>query len=99
MKALEGTFDTSLSTNNITSFIQFQLDDMRGWEFETQNLDGYNSMAKTYTFPKQDLYVMIPNKKTVEAAKKKIQEYLGNVEETKEEDKENTETKENDTKE
>lgn len=99
LKALEGTFDTSLSTDNITSFIQFQLDDMRGWEFESQNLDGSNSMAKTYTFPKQDLYVMIPNKKTVEAAKKKIQEYLGNVEETKEEDKENTETKENVTKE
>ena len=76
MKALEGTFDTSLSTNNITSFIQFQLDDMRGWEFETQNLDGSNSMAKTYSFPKQDLYVMVPNQKTVEKAKQKIQEYL-----------------------
>ena len=94
MKALEGTFDTSLSTNNITSFIQFQLDDMRGWEFETQNLDGSNSMAKTYTFPKQDLYVMIPNKKTVEAAKKKIQEYLGNVEETTENNETEETTKE-----
>ena len=97
MKALEGTFDTSLSTNNITSFIQFQLDDMRGWEFETQNLDGYGEMTKTYTFPKQNLYVMVPYKKTVDAAKRKIQEYLGNV---KEEDKiddgsaENSESKE-----
>ena len=76
MKALEGTFDTNLSTNNITSFIQFQLDDMRGWEFETQNLDGSNSMGKTYSFPKQDLFVMIPNQKTIDAAKIKIQEYL-----------------------
>ena len=77
MSALEGTFDTNLSTENITSFIQFQLDDMRGWSFETQNLDGSNSMAKTYSFPKQDLFVMIPNQKTVEAAKEKISEYLG----------------------
>ena len=45
MKALEGTFDTSLSTANITSFIQFQLDDMRGWEFETSNLDGSGKMT------------------------------------------------------
>lgn len=92
MKALEGTFDTSLSTNNITSFIQFQLDDMRGWEFETQNLDGYNSMSKTYTFPKQDLYVMIPNQKTIEEAKKKIQEYLGNIKENNETDETITNT-------
>lgn len=76
MDALEGTFDTNLSTKNITSFIQFQLDDMRGWEFETQNLDGSNSMAKTYSFPKQDLYVMIPNQKTINEAHEKIREYL-----------------------
>ena len=94
LKALEGTFDTNMSTENITSFIQFQLDDMRGWEFETQNLDGYNSMAKTYSFPKQDLYVMIPNNKTVDDAKKKIQEYLGNVkEEINDETVEKDETK------
>lgn len=72
MKALEGTFDTNLSTDNITSFIQFQLDDMRGWEFETANLSGSGAMAKTYTFPKQDLYVMIPNQKTIDDAKEKI---------------------------
>ena len=76
MNALEGTFDTNLSTRNITSFIQFQLDDMRGWEFETQNLDGTNSMGKTYSFPKQDLFVMIPNQKTIDEAHKRIQEYL-----------------------
>ena len=49
---------------------------MRGWEFETQNLDGSNSMAKTYSFPKQDLYVMIPNQKTINEAHEKIREYL-----------------------
>ena len=76
MKALEGTFDTNISTNNITSFIQFQLDDMRGWEFETSNLTGSGAMAKTYTFPKQDLYVMIPNQKTVDEAKNRIKEFL-----------------------
>ena len=94
LNALEGTFDTSLSTKNITSFIQFQLDDMRGWEFETQNLDGSNSMAKTYTFPKQDLYVMIPNQKTVNAAKEKIQEYL-NDDGTKKEETNNVENTNN----
>ncbi len=90
MKALEGTFDTNLSTNNITSFIQFQLDDMRGWEFETQNLDGTNSMGKTRSFPNQNLFVMIPNQKTINQAKEKIKEYLEETNETVT-DTENTE--------
>ena len=33
-------------------------------------------MAKTYSFPKQDLYVMIPNQKTINEAHEKIREYL-----------------------
>lgn len=76
MKALEGTFDTDLSTDNITSLIQFQLDDMRGWEFETANVTGTDGMGRTYSFPKQDLYVMYPDQKSIDEAKAKIEEYL-----------------------
>ncbi len=76
MKALEGTFDTDLSTNNITSFIQFQINDMRGWEFETANLTGRDSMNATYSFPKMQLYVMIPDQASIDDAKAKIENVL-----------------------
>ena len=76
MKALEGTFDTDLSTNNITSFIQFQINDMRGWEFETANLTGRDSMGATYSFPKMQLYVMIPDQASIDEAKLKIENVL-----------------------
>ena len=76
LKALEGTFDTNFSTDNITSLIQFQLDDMRGWEFETANVTGTDGMGRTYSFPKQDLYVMHPDQKSIDEAKAKIEEYL-----------------------
>ncbi len=76
MKALEGTFDTDLSTNNITSFIQFQINDMRGWEFETANLTGRDSMGATYSFPKMQLYVMIPDQASIDDAKLKIENVL-----------------------
>ncbi len=33
LSALNKSFETDLSTDNITSLIQFQLNDMRGWEF------------------------------------------------------------------
>ena len=44
------------------------------WDISTYNLDGENSLEYTYTYPKEKLYVMIPNKDIVEAAKSKIEE-------------------------
>ena len=76
MGALEGNLDTNFTTENITSFIQFQLDDMRGWTFETSNLDGPSGSAKTYSFPKQYRPVVFPKQETIDKAKEKIAEYL-----------------------
>ena len=76
LAALEGNMETNLSTDNITSFIQFQLDDMRGWEIETSNLDGPSGSAKTYSFPKEYRPVVFPDQKTIDKAKEKIAEYL-----------------------
>ncbi len=76
LSALSKSFETDLSTNNITSLIQFQLNDMRGWEFESANVTGSDAMNYTYSFPKQKLYVMIPDQATVNAAKEKIAEVL-----------------------
>ncbi len=76
MNALEITLDTNLLTDNITSFIQFQINDMRGWEFESANLVGTDGIAPTYSFPKMQLYVMNPDQESIDVAKAKIGEYL-----------------------
>ncbi len=76
LAALEGNMETNFSTENITSFIQFQLDDMRGWEIETSNLNGPSGSAKTYSFPKEYRAVVFPDQKTIDKAKEKIAEYL-----------------------
>lgn len=76
LSALNKSFETDLSTNNITSLIQFQISDMRGWEFERANVTGTDSMNYTYSFPKQQLYVMIPDQESIDAAKVKIEEVL-----------------------
>ena len=77
LKALDGTFETSLSTKNITSLVQFQINDMRGWNFATSNLNGSGGMAYTYSYPKRKLSVMYPNQKTIDKAKAKIKEVMG----------------------
>ena len=76
LKALSGSFETDLSTKNITSVVQFQLNDMRGWNITTANLDGPTGMEPTYTCPKCKRSVMYQNPKTVKAAQEKIKEIL-----------------------
>ena len=76
LKALNGSFETNLSTANITSLVQFQLNDMRGWNFITSNLDGTSGNAPTYSYPKSSLSVMYPNQKTIDTAKAKIKEIM-----------------------
>lgn len=76
LKALEGTFESNLSTDNITSVVQFQLNDMESWEFITSNLNGTGGMEPTYSYPNSSLSVMFPDQKTVEEAKAKIKEIL-----------------------
>ena len=76
MKSLEGTFDTSISTEDITSLVRMQLDDMASWEVEQYSVNGKGQLTKTYSYPNQNLYVMFPDKNTVNTAKEKIKKVL-----------------------
>ncbi len=76
LKSLEGTFETNITTDEITSLVKMQLDDMRGWEISTYNVTGTDSYEYTRSYPKQQLYVMVPDNKTVATAKEKIKQAL-----------------------
>ncbi len=79
MNALSGSFETSLTTDEITSFVKMQLEDMVPWTINSYNLDGTTGSALTYSYPTQYLSVMYPNWATVETAKLKIQDVLSGV--------------------
>lgn len=76
LNSLNGSFDTNISANDITSLANMQLDDMAKWTVETYNLDGPTGMAYTYSYPNQLLSVMYPDEATVETARKKIKQIL-----------------------
>ena len=78
LKALSGTFETNISTDEITSLVKMQLSDMRGWSISTYGVNGSNSYSKTYLYPNNELYVMIPDEKTIEEAKQKLNNALKN---------------------
>ena len=80
LQALNGSFDTNMTSDDITSLVRMQLDDMKSWTIESYNINGKGEMTKTYSYPNQNLYVMMPNLDTVTTAKNKIKTVL---EETK----------------
>jgi len=72
LKTLEGSFQTNMETEKIYSLIKLQLDDMPKWNVNSISLDGKGSMTYTHSYPKQKLYVMVPNESTISKAKKTI---------------------------
>lgn len=77
LNALNGSFQTDMSTEMITSFIKYQLDEMPTWTVESMAVTGYNSSNYTYSMgTKYKLYVMEPDYESVKNAKARIKEVL-----------------------
>ena len=74
LSSLEGSFQTNMSTDKMTDIIKKQIDEMSSWNVTSISLDGQGSSELTYSYPSQELYVMIPDEETVENAKTKIRE-------------------------
>ena len=73
LNALNGSFETSLSTSDITSLVNMELsENMPKWNIETYNLNGTTGGAYTYSYPNQTLSVMFPDQSTIDNAKAKI---------------------------
>lgn len=60
---------TSMSYDEISNLVMFQLDDMKPWDIQSYSVNGYDSMATTYSGGAQELYVMEPDMSTVDQAK------------------------------
>ena len=76
LKSLDGTFETDISYDEITSLIKMQINEMSSWTTETCNLTGEGKMTVTYSYPKRNLWVMIPNEKSIVTAKEKLNEFI-----------------------
>lgn len=77
LTSLNGSFETDMPLDMITSFIRKQINDMDKWEIESIAVTGYNSSNYTYSMGSNyKLYVMEPNWESVNNAKNKINEVL-----------------------
>jgi len=76
LSSLNNYFDTNVSSADITALVRMQLNDMSSWTVESYNINGTGAMTKTYSYPNQNLYVMMPDVTTVATAKNKISALL-----------------------
>ena len=76
LEAIDDSFVTDLTYDEITSLAKYQLSELKEWKVESISLDGTGSMESTYSMGNIKLYVMLPDESTIETAKTKINEYL-----------------------
>lgn len=80
LDSVSASFSTNMETKSINRLVKMQLNDMRGWSIETQNLVGTDLYTKnTYTFPNIELYVMKQDSNSVNEAKSKIHNYVSKI--------------------
>ena len=76
LTSLEGTFETSMTYDEMTDIFKMQISKRIDWQIESISLDGTGSMQPTYSMGSRNLYVMVPDEATVNNAKDKLNEYL-----------------------
>lgn len=76
LDSVGNSFSTNMETKSINRFIKMQLNDMRGWSIESQNLVGTDLYTYTFTYPNLQLYVMKQDENSIAMSKNKINKYL-----------------------
>ena len=86
LQAVEGCFETNMTSDEIKSLVYMQLDDMAKWETFNVQLSGDPEISyKTYSMKGKKCYTMVPSKKSLNSIIKVINK-VENGEKIKEKD-------------
>lgn len=72
LDAVEDSFQTNLTSEDIYTLVKQQLADPGKWSIETYSVTGLNGSETTYTHPNSKAYVMLPKESDIQEAKEKI---------------------------
>ena len=76
LQAVDGTFETSMSQEDIAALVKFQLNDMTPWKFESQNVVGGTGRTTTLSSGSTELSVVYPSQSSIDAAKEAIRKVM-----------------------
>lgn len=74
LDGLKGTFDTNMSSDQISDLIKMQIAQMPSWNVVSYSVDGSGASSATYSMPGSHSYVMNPDQSTVDKAKELIRQ-------------------------
>ena len=78
LKVLSENVQTNMKVSEITDLAKMQMKDGAKWKITSYSVDGTGARRATYSYPSRKLYVMIPNKETVEEAKLRMKQIFTN---------------------
>ncbi|MCR5067716.1 MAG: LCP family protein [Erysipelotrichaceae bacterium] len=78
LQAMEGKFLTDMTSDQIFSLIQMQLNDMRGWGFTSYSLTGKTGPGKSYAMGQRELSMVFLNQDTIDEARALIDKIMNN---------------------
>lgn len=76
LNSVQGCVDMSIPYDLLAGIVNDQLSDNVAWSIESMSADGTGTYSSTYSMGAQQLYVMIPDQATVDAAKTKISQVM-----------------------
>ena len=76
LSSLEGMVVTSFRSAEISALVKMQLTDMAQWNIQSFAVTGFDGNEITYSYRGQELYVMLPNEKTVAYASTLVNKVL-----------------------
>lgn len=76
MDSMEGMVSTDFESGDISALINMQLSDGGSWNIKSFAVTGEGASRKTYSMPRQNAYVCIPDESSVDKAKEIIQKVL-----------------------
>lgn len=76
LNAIDGSFKTNMTYDEITSLIKSQISSGGGWNIESTSIGGDNGYDYTYSMGNQKLYVTYPSEKSIEIVQEKVNEIL-----------------------
>ncbi|MGN0353019.1 MAG: LCP family protein [Roseburia sp.] len=76
MDSMAGTFNTNLTSEQISELVKMQLSEGGGWQVLSYTVNGTGDSSTTYSMPNQKSYVMIPDQTTVDCASDFIKRVL-----------------------
>lgn len=77
LNSLEGSFQTNMKQDEISSLVKGQLNNMSPWKIKNNSLTGTGKNNPTYSMGSQLLYTMVPDSKSISSAKEKITDIMG----------------------